>query len=61
MRLPGVGPAIAEAIVGFRETAMAGGGGQPFNSVKDMQRVKGIGPKTSERMGESILFEEGGL
>jgi competence protein ComEA len=40
MRLPKVGPATAKAIVAAR----------PFKSVDDLDRVKGIGPKTLEAL-----------
>lgn len=42
--LPGVGPVLAGRIVADRE---ANG---PFSSVADLQRVKGIGPRTVERI-----------
>jgi competence protein ComEA len=41
--LPGVGPALARRIVEERRTA-------PFRSVDDLERVKGIGPATLERL-----------
>ena len=37
--LPGIGPRLAEEIVKYRKE------GEPFSSVGDLQRVKGIGPK----------------
>lgn len=43
-RLPGVGPAIAERIVDYR--ARYG----PFGSVEELTAVKGIGPKTFEKL-----------
>ena len=42
--LPGIGPARAEAIVAER----AAGG--PFESIDELTRVKGIGPKTVEEL-----------
>jgi len=44
LELPGVGPARAAAIVKLRESR----GG--FRSVEDLLEVKGIGPKTLERL-----------
>lgn len=38
--LPGVGPILAEAIVKAR----------PFTRVEDLSRVKGVGPKTLEKL-----------
>ncbi len=46
--LPGIGPKRAEAIISERE---ANG---PFTSLKDLQRVRGIGPRTAERIAPFI-------
>jgi competence protein ComEA len=51
-RLPGVGPAISARIVAYRE---AYGG---FREPREVTRVKGIGPKTYEKMAP-YLFVEG--
>ena len=48
-RLPGIGPRLAERIVTYR-TAHG-----PFRSVDDLQRVKGIGAKTLDRL-RPLLF-----
>lgn len=50
MRLPGVGPITAQAIVGARATA-------PFRTVDDLDRVRGIGPKTLERLRPFVTVE----
>ncbi|MDY3555161.1 helix-hairpin-helix domain-containing protein [Gemmata sp. JC717] len=42
-RLPGVGPVMAQAIVSARAT-------RPFESVSDLDRVKGIGAKTLDKL-----------
>lgn len=44
--LPGIGPALADRIVGDREAR------GPFASIDDLQRVGGIGPRTVERLRE---------
>jgi competence protein ComEA len=49
-RLPGVGPVTAQAIVAARAAA-------PFRSVSDLDRVKGIGPKTREKLRPFVTVE----
>jgi len=44
MLLPGVGPALAGRIVASRQTS------GPFADADDLRRVRGIGPKTVERI-----------
>ncbi len=44
-RLPGVGPATADAVVRTRDVEGA------FSSAEDLLRVRGIGPATLERIG----------
>jgi competence ComEA-like helix-hairpin-helix protein len=48
--LPGVGPVIAQLIVDFRE---ANG---PFTKLSDLERVKGIGPVTTKKIGALACF-----
>ena len=43
-RLPGIGPVLAGRIVAEREAR------GPFSGYQDLQRVRGIGPKTVERL-----------
>ena len=59
-RLPGIGPARAEAIVAFRSQMLTRreAGDCAFASGKDLQRVPLIGPKTVERMAPYLLFTE---
>lgn len=49
--LPGIGPVYAERIVAERE---ANG---PFTSIDDLQRVRGIGPKTAAKLEPLVSFE----
>lgn len=46
-RLPGVGPALAEAII--RERSV-----RPFGNVADLERVPGIGPATLSRLSSRV-------
>lgn len=48
--LPGVGPALSERIVAERE---AGG---PFQNLEDLQRVRGIGPRTAAGLELHVVF-----
>ncbi|MBO6937139.1 MAG: helix-hairpin-helix domain-containing protein [Deltaproteobacteria bacterium] len=48
--LPRVGPAIAGRIVAAR----------PFTSIEDLQRVRGIGPRTVERLRSMIVVHQEG-
>jgi competence protein ComEA len=50
MRLPGVGPITAQAIVSARATA-------PFRTVDDLDRVRGIGPKTLDKLRPFVTVE----
>jgi DNA uptake protein ComE-like DNA-binding protein len=49
MRLPGIGPALAEAICQARSQ-------EPFTGVEDLQRVDNIGPVTASRLAEHLTF-----
>lgn len=53
-RLPGVGPALARAIVRDREER------GPFRSLDDLVRVPGVGAATLARIGEHLTLEGGG-
>ncbi len=48
-RIPGIGPAKAQAILDLRATLGS------FTSVEDLQRVRGIGPATLERIRNMIV------
>jgi competence protein ComEA len=49
-RLPGIGPVTAQAIVAARGRA-------PFQSLHDLDRVKGIGPKTLEKIRPFVVLK----
>ena len=49
--LPGVGPVMAQRILEYR--AAHG----PFGSLQELRRVKGIGPRTCERLGPRVRFD----
>jgi competence protein ComEA len=46
--LPGIGPALAQAIIDFREHV------HPFQSIAEVQEVPKIGPVTIQNMRELI-------
>ena len=50
MRLPGIGPSLSQRIVVAR-------GEEPFRTVEDLRRVKGIGQKTLENLRPLIVCE----
>jgi competence protein ComEA len=49
-RLPGIGPVTAQAIVAARGRA-------PFQSLNDLDKVKGIGPKTLEKIRPFVVVK----
>lgn len=57
VRLPGIGPGRAEAIVAYREEFVKTTGKQAFEDCDDLQKVKGIGPKTAEGLRKWLRFE----
>jgi len=50
MRLPAVGPVMARNIIAAREA-------RPFRTVADLDAVKGIGPKTLEKLRPFVVVE----
>jgi competence protein ComEA len=50
-RLPGIGPTLAQRIVAERS-------GEPFRAAEDLRRVRGIGPKTLEKIRPYLTFAD---
>lgn len=58
IRLPGIGRSRAESIVSYRDDlGAANTEGRAFRSCADLEKVKGIGPKTAEGICEWLKFE----
>jgi len=57
-RLPGIGTTKAEAIVVYRNN-FHGTNGEvlAFQNLSDLQKVKGIGPKTAQNVSEWLKFD----
>jgi|GEM_PF-2386404 len=51
--LPGIGYELANRIVADRETA------GPYRSIDDLERVRGIGPKTIAQIEQMVVFDSG--
>jgi len=58
VRLPGIGLSKAEAIIAYREQFIGRDGEVvAFTEANDMQKVRGIGPKTVEKLKPMLRFE----
>jgi DNA uptake protein ComE-like DNA-binding protein len=58
MRLPGVGPQRAQAIVDYR-TKIEGERGSPaFRDLKDLDSVPGLGPVTVQVLAPYLRFSD---
>lgn len=55
VRLPGVGPATAESIIEYRQDTPDRK--EAFTKPADLQSIKGIGPKTVEKIEPWLSFE----
>ena len=51
MRLPGIGRVRAMDILAGRKA-------QPFDTAADLERIRGIGPKTVEKIAPYLMFED---
>lgn len=52
--LPGIGDSKAKAIVEYRAV-------DPFRTVEDLKKVKGIGDKTFESLRPNLMVSEAGM
>lgn len=50
--LPGVGPALGERIIDYRDSQGS------FKAIEDIQKVKGFGQKKFEQLKDTITVEE---
>jgi len=58
VRLPGIGISRAGAIVAYRENFAGQNNGTPaFQTIDDLQKVKGIGPKTAQNIDQLLKFD----
>lgn len=58
VRLSGIGIGKANAIVAYRENySRKNGDSRAFRDCDDLQKVKGIGPKTAQKICEWLKFE----
>ena len=58
VRLPGIGVGRAGAIIAYRENFSRSDSNTPaFETIEDLEKVKGIGPKTAGNISEWLKFE----
>jgi len=58
LRLPGVGLTRAQAIVAYRQAHALGHPKQTaFKRLHDLERIKGLGPRTVSAMGPWLIFD----
>jgi len=55
-QLPSVGPNKAQAIIDYRDEQYALGKEKVFESVMDIEKVKGFGPKSAEKLKQFFEF-----
>jgi len=55
LRLPNIGPSRAQAIIKYRHRA--GNSRVVFEKAEDLQKIKGIGPKTVEMITPWLYFD----
>ena len=57
VRLGGIGPGRAEAIIAYRRRFAETAAGPAFTNCLDLQKISGIGPKTVENICQWLEFE----
>ena len=57
IRLPGVGLLRAQAIVEYKKNFRKNGDTPAFQNLDDLQKIKGIGPKTAQDMAQWLKFK----
>ncbi|MFC1792946.1 ComEA family DNA-binding protein [Planctomycetota bacterium] len=58
IRLPGLGIGRAGAIVAYRENFIKkNAGSHAFQNCNDLQKIKGIGPKTAQNINQWLKFD----
>jgi len=58
VRLPGIGAVRADDIVAYRQRITNSFGNVAFQEPNDLQNVKGIGPKTVEKIEMWLKFDQ---
>lgn len=56
--LPRIGETLAKRIVKFRSDSINQGHCPPFNTSNDLAGVRGIGPKTVQRLSPYLRFDD---
>ena len=57
-RLPGIGEKLAQEIVRYRKTYQDKNQKKCFNQIEDLEKVRGIGPITCQRINLYLTFKD---